>query len=82
METKPEFKTLKITRLHPTFGAEVSGVDFSHPIPDDVLQEIISAMAKVVFPILKFLRVITADRVESSMAYVLSGIPGSTTKDM
>jgi alpha-ketoglutarate-dependent 2,4-dichlorophenoxyacetate dioxygenase len=50
METEPEFKTLQITRLHPTFGAEVSGVDFSRPIPDDVLQEIISAMAKVICP--------------------------------
>jgi len=46
MEPQPEFKTLQIAKLHPTFGAEVSGVDFSQPIPDDVLQEIVGAMAK------------------------------------
>lgn len=45
----PEFKTIQITKLHPTldFGAEVSGIDLSQPIPDDVFQEILGAMAKV-----------------------------------
>jgi alpha-ketoglutarate-dependent 2,4-dichlorophenoxyacetate dioxygenase len=46
-EQIPEFKTLQITKLHPTFGAEVHGVDFSRPVSDDVLQEITAAMAKV-----------------------------------
>ena len=41
------FKTLSIKELHPTFGAEVSGVDFSQNIPDDVFEEILKAMAKV-----------------------------------
>ncbi|KAH6683849.1 alpha-ketoglutarate-dependent 2,4-dichlorophenoxyacetate dioxygenase [Halenospora varia] len=39
-------KMVQITKLHPTFGAEVSGVDFSKPIEDDVFQEILDAMAK------------------------------------
>lgn len=34
--------------LHPTFGAEVEGVDFSSPIVDQLLvEEIKSAVAKV-----------------------------------
>jgi len=40
------FKTLSIKELHPTFGAEVSGVDFSQNIPDDVFEEILKAMAQ------------------------------------
>lgn len=43
-----EFKTLKIKKLHPTFAAEIEGVDFSKPIPDDVFNEILAASAKVV----------------------------------
>ncbi len=27
---EPEFKTLTIKKLHPTFGAEVEGVDFQN----------------------------------------------------
>jgi hypothetical protein len=41
------FSKLKVTELHPTFGAEIEGVDFSHPIPDDVFEEILAASAKV-----------------------------------
>jgi len=41
------FKTLSIKELHPTFGAEVSGVDFSQNIPNDVFEEILKAMAQV-----------------------------------
>lgn len=44
---KEPFNTLQITELHPTFGAEVEGVDFSKPIPDDVFAEILAASAKV-----------------------------------
>lgn len=42
-----EFKTLRIKKLHPTFAAEIEGVDFSKPIPDDVFNEILAASAKV-----------------------------------
>lgn len=41
------FSKLKITELHPTFGAEIEGVDFSQPIPDDIFEEILAASAKV-----------------------------------
>jgi alpha-ketoglutarate-dependent 2,4-dichlorophenoxyacetate dioxygenase len=47
------FKTLSIKELHPTFGAEVSGIDFSQDIPDDVFEEILKAMA-LVNPVLVF----------------------------
>lgn len=40
--------TLKIVQeLHPLFGAEVSGVDFSKSISDEVFEQILKAIAKV-----------------------------------
>jgi hypothetical protein len=42
-----EFKTIQIQKLHPTFGAELSGINYSKPIPDDIFQEIRDASAKV-----------------------------------
>jgi hypothetical protein len=42
-----EFKTLKIKELHPTFAAEIEGVDFSKPLSDSVFEEIRAASAKV-----------------------------------
>ena len=42
-----EFKNLYIKELHPTFAAEIEGVDFTKPIPDDVFREIQAASAKV-----------------------------------
>lgn len=42
-----EFKHVTIKELHPTFAAEIGGVDFSKPIPDDVFAEILAASAKV-----------------------------------
>lgn len=35
-----EQPTLTFTRLHPTFGVEVSGVDFSKPVPQNQIEEI------------------------------------------
>lgn len=44
--------TLKIVHeLHPLFGAEVSGVDFSKSISDDIFEQILKAIAKVQFNI-------------------------------
>jgi hypothetical protein len=40
------FKTFTVRELHPTFGAELVGVDFDN-MTDDGLNEIIAAMAKV-----------------------------------
>ncbi len=40
------FTTFKVRELHPTFGAEIEGVDFDN-LTDEGLQEIIAAMAKV-----------------------------------
>lgn len=42
-----EFKTLKIKPLHPTFAAEIEGVDFSKAVSDEVFNEILAASAKV-----------------------------------
>jgi len=43
----PIFDKITITELHPTFGAEISGVDFSQPVEDHVFQEIQAAISKV-----------------------------------
>ena len=40
------FKTFTVRELHPTFGAEIQGVDWEH-LTDEGLQEIVAAMAKV-----------------------------------
>ena len=41
-----EFRHLRIKELHPTFAAEIEGVDFTTAIPDDVFAEILAASAK------------------------------------
>ena len=40
-------KSIIVTPLAPTFGAEVTQVDFSKPIPRNVFDEIEKAIAKV-----------------------------------
>lgn len=42
-----DFKLIQVKELHPTFGAEVDGVDFSKPVPDEVFSEIHKAIIKV-----------------------------------
>lgn len=44
---EPVFNLITVKELHPTFGAEISGVDFSKEVPDDVFQEILAAITKV-----------------------------------
>ena len=44
------FSHISVKPLHPTFTAEVSGVDFSSPIPDDVFSEVLAALTKVNVP--------------------------------
>lgn len=41
------YKHIQVKELHPTFGAEVFGVDFSQPVPDDVFEDILAAITKV-----------------------------------
>lgn len=45
------FSYISVKTLHPTFTAEVSGVDFSSPIPDDVFSEVKGALTKVNPPV-------------------------------
>lgn len=40
------FKTIEVKKLHPTFAAEVSGVDFEN-VSEEQFSEILAAMAKV-----------------------------------
>ncbi|KAJ5648722.1 alpha-ketoglutarate-dependent 2-4-dichlorophenoxyacetate dioxygenase [Penicillium lividum] len=40
------FTRITVTEIHPTFGAEISGVDFSRPVENEVFQEILSAISK------------------------------------
>ncbi|KAJ5786611.1 uncharacterized protein N7503_011823 [Penicillium pulvis] len=44
--TRTNFSHISVKPLHPTFTAEVSGVDFSSPIPDDVFSEVLAALTK------------------------------------
>ncbi|ETN42537.1 uncharacterized protein HMPREF1541_01694 [Cyphellophora europaea CBS 101466] len=44
--TEPTYKHISVTPIGPTIGAEVSGVDFSKPVPDEVFREILSAITK------------------------------------
>lgn len=44
------FNHIAITELHPTFGAEISGVDFARPVEAEIFQEILTAMSKVGSP--------------------------------
>ncbi|KKY31945.1 putative rna recognition domain-containing protein [Diaporthe ampelina] len=39
--------SLQINRLHPTFGAEIEGIDFSKPLRDEQLTEIKDTVAQV-----------------------------------
>jgi hypothetical protein len=41
------FKHIQVRGLHPTFGVEVHGVDFSKSVPEDVFSEIYRAITKV-----------------------------------
>jgi alpha-ketoglutarate-dependent 2,4-dichlorophenoxyacetate dioxygenase len=40
------FKTIRVKELHPTFGAEIEGVDFPNP-SEEQFKELLAAMAKV-----------------------------------
>ncbi|KAK5561927.1 hypothetical protein LTR46_000732 [Exophiala xenobiotica] len=44
--TAPEYQHIQVTELGPTFGAEVSGIDFSKPVEPEVFKEILDAQAK------------------------------------
>ncbi|KAH8164937.1 hypothetical protein CIB48_g3297 [Xylaria polymorpha] len=44
-EEEPRFKTIEIKKLHPTFAAEVSGVNFDD-VSDEQFSEILAAMTK------------------------------------
>lgn len=47
LKENPPFSHISITALHPTFGAEISGVDFSQPVESHVFEEILAAISKV-----------------------------------
>lgn len=46
-KTEPDYRFITTTQLAPTFGAEVSGVDFSDAVPAEVFAEIKDAIGKV-----------------------------------
>lgn len=45
--TDTEYQHIKVTQLAPTFGAEVTGVDFTKPVEQDVFDEILRAIIHV-----------------------------------
>jgi alpha-ketoglutarate-dependent 2,4-dichlorophenoxyacetate dioxygenase len=44
---KSPFKQISVRKLHPTFGAQISGIDFSSPLSDEVFAEVLAAITKV-----------------------------------
>jgi hypothetical protein len=42
-----KFKHIIVKSLHPAFGAEVCGIEFSKPVDDDVFAEVFAAISKV-----------------------------------
>jgi hypothetical protein len=38
---------LKVIEVHPKYGAEISGLDFSKPIADNVFEQVLAASAKI-----------------------------------
>lgn len=48
--TAAEYQHIQVTELAPTFGAEVSGIDFSKPVEPHVFAEVLDAAAKVCTP--------------------------------
>lgn len=42
-----DFDHIKVKKLHPTFAAEVSGIDFSEPLTREVFAEIKQAINEV-----------------------------------
>lgn len=49
------FKTITIKPLHPTFVAEIQGVDFTN-LSDETFSEIVAALAKVIPPFNPFIK--------------------------
>jgi len=47
MPHSTEAGQLDIIQLHPTFGAEIRGVDFSNDLPEAVFAQILAAITKV-----------------------------------
>lgn len=45
--TDSEFDHIQVKQLAPTFGAEVTGIDFSKPVPPEVFAEVHRAITKV-----------------------------------
>jgi hypothetical protein len=41
------YSRIAVKELHPTFGAEISGIDFSQPVDDETFREVLEAISKV-----------------------------------
>lgn len=46
------FEHIDVKELHPTFGAEIKGVDFSVPVTDETFRDILAAVTQVYYPLL------------------------------
>lgn len=45
------FEHIQVKELHPTFGAEISGVDFSVPVTQEIFCDILAAVTQVSYPL-------------------------------
>ena len=46
----PQYQTLSVKELHPTFAAEVHGVNFSKELSDEAFKDVVAVLAKVRVP--------------------------------
>ncbi|EXJ87403.1 alpha-ketoglutarate-dependent 2,4-dichlorophenoxyacetate dioxygenase [Capronia epimyces CBS 606.96] len=44
--TEPVFQHIQVTKLAPTFGAEVTGIDFNKPVEPEVFKEVLDAITE------------------------------------
>ncbi|KAL1886697.1 hypothetical protein Plec18167_000631 [Paecilomyces lecythidis] len=65
----PVFRGFQVTELHPTFGAEISGLDFSQPIPDETFQDLLAAITKYGFCVFRKTGLDDAGHVEFSRRF-------------
>lgn len=41
------YSRIAVRKLHPTFGAEISGIDFSQPVDNETFHEVLQAISQV-----------------------------------
>ncbi|RYP80660.1 hypothetical protein DL769_002342 [Monosporascus sp. CRB-8-3] len=65
---EPAYRTIKVRELHPTFGADIEGVDFSN-LSDEAFTEVLTALTKYGFCVFRNTGLIDKTHVEFSRRF-------------